>query len=90
MKVKSVFPTEFCQFETIGQASSCYDFELLPSMEHDWEASNVKCTELGMHLVTVEDDPENVWINTYLREAGIVDDLREMGMWIGYKGTVQL
>jgi hypothetical protein len=42
--------------------------------------------ELGMHLVTVEDDSENVWLNTYLREAGLVDDLREVGLWIGYKG----
>ena len=39
-----------------------------------------------MHLVTVEDDPENVWLNTFLREAGLVDDLREVGLWIGYKG----
>ena len=55
-------------------------------MEHDWESSNVKCSELGLHLVTVEDDPENVWLNTFLREAGLVDDLREVGLWIGYKG----
>jgi len=57
-------------------------------MEHDWETSEKKCLEVGMHLITVGIEEESTWINTYLQQAGLGDDVASIGMWIGYKGKI--
>ena len=75
--------TAFCQFETIGWGDSCYDFD--PSKLHEWKTSNQTCSDVGMHLVVVEDEAENSWLNTYLKQVAIGD--RNI-MWLGYYGKV--
>ena len=39
-----------------------------------------------MHLITVEDGAENSWLNTYLQQAGIAQEMADLGIWLGYKG----
>ena len=80
------FCPEFCQFETVPQGSSCYDLDLFLNMGHDWETSSKKCSDVGMHLLTVEDEAENSWLNSYLKGAGLGDDVASVGIWLGYKG----
>jgi len=80
------FSSAFCQFETLGHGDSCYDFNLMINMNHDWETSDKGCTDVGMHLITLEDEMENNWLNTYLKLSGVEPDSRTVGMWIGYKG----
>ena len=40
-----------------------------------------------MHLVTIEEQAENTWLNAYLRDAGVVDETASVGMWLGYEGN---
>ena len=70
----------------MARDSSCYDFELNLDTAHDWETSNKVCSDLGMHLMTVEDEAENSWLNTYFQNSGIVNALADIGIWLGYKG----
>ena len=56
------------------------------SMSHDWPASDQRCKDVGMHLITLEDDLENAWLNDYLKHTGLDSSTAEVGIWIGYKG----
>jgi hypothetical protein len=78
-----IFATAFCQFDTIGSGDSCYDFEL--TSKHDWSAADQRCRDVGMHLVVVEDEAENKWLNTYLQQTGVGEEPTP-GFWLGYKG----
>ena len=40
-------------------------------MEYDWETSYKRCTDVGMNLITIEDEKENDYIKSYLQLAGL-------------------
>ena len=58
----------------------------MQSMSHDWRDADQLCKDLGMHLITLEHEAENTWLNTYLKQSGLDDSAAKTGLWLGYQG----
>ena len=80
---------DYCLFNMVDHAGSCYDFYINPNIENTpWPVARKACEDSGLQMITEKDKNEDDWITKHLYKTGIFTTPATInGMWLGYSGN---